>query len=1067
MRQILIGLKDAAIHAGNDPSRGDRVPSGAAGGKTTRPLWKRPHQHTLRAYLQERAVAYADSETSMTENIDIASLLKRPEGETLDFKATNYNLSDSKSKRSFAKDLTSLANTPRDGDAYLILGVKEQGDGSYKPLGINKPVDDADLQSVAESLLTPCPRFQHQVIRHGGVLLELITIPIGRSPVAPKRTLDNGFTEGTIYFRRGSQNAVASMDKVRHIVEWFQGQISLAEFNEKTTFLHKNLDADALLRGPVQALDLTSDVEEAAQSFASNAPAEAAIHYARVAEKLRDRFPGHAARFDQLRATALREAGKPDESHDVLMKLAIRSLFERVEPQLSPEVRRGLEELYDEVDEVRRARGGALIYFGRCHEHAGALQRLAECFDNLDSDDEYAPFIAVLLAEAALATSDFQTVLDRRESLQKAGARGDTSIGLRVRAALGDAGVDDVWPTLIKEAEALRFPAPEGTYVCLRGARWCARNGQIDKAESLYRVAIKLGSEAGLDLDVENALWSLTTLYALDFPSVELFETNRMALSIEGSHSYVKANSRTPLRSFQYIVIGKWPDARLWTQYWLLESIRSGCLRDELEAHANLARIFDQVNEPLLALEHAVLGGSQELVKELALKVGEWPEFLANMVSSDAPWVRRAAFLALEYVGDFAPPEVARGLVPVLRNRLCIDADDDREIPILLKALGAIILEATDDDLEQLIPILEQAAEREPDRYRHTDPGVMTIAARLYRFRPTFRQQAAAILGEMAVGAHTGEWARTLEACGDDTRDLIEAIERVADREELDLARPLSELGYLTASTHALWSQRLQSVADHPLGTRSEHRLGIKYDVPVEFLREQDSAVVLGYIDKLVAIGSNDGELAVNRAAAFGAAANVIDVLSCDEKKLIFDRVRPFAEQSLHVSEMDRHQSGTQHLLSRFRVNFGGAANVQGAAGWLWARAATGPEECSLVVEIVEGWLRSDDSILQQTAASILTLPNFSSSEVQHIELAKHKDPSVRSLAARMAVTQSNLETTAFEQLASDPDRRVRIEVALALQSVRSMAPDLYERIRARLKTDSSAIVRVCASTLL
>ena len=731
----------------------------------------------------------------MTEPRDISSLLKRPEGETLDFKANNYDLSDKGNKRSFAKDLASLANTPRDGDAYLVLGVAEQGDGSYKPLGINKPVDDADLQSVAESLLTPCPRFQHQVIRYGAVQLELITVPIGWSPVVPKKTDGGGFVEGTIYFRRGSQNAVALIEDRRRIWAWFLGQISLAEFNEKTTFSRKNLDADALLLGPVQALGLTSDVEEAAQSFASNAPAEAAVHYARVAEKLRDRFPEHADRFEQLRATALREAGKPAESHDLLMKLAIRSLFERSEPQLSPEVRRGLEELHDEVDEVRQERGGALIHFGMCHEYAGALQRLAECFDNLDSDDEYAPFIAVLLAEAALADRDFQTVLDRCESLQKAGARGDPSIKLRGRAALGDAGVDKVWPNLIRETESLRFQAAEGTYVCLRGARWCAWNGQLDKAESLYRLAMKLGSEAELDLDVENALWSLNVLYALDFPSVELFETNQMALSIEGSHSYVKANSRTPLRSFQYIVIGKWPDARLWTQYWLLESIRSGCLRDELEAHTNLARIFDQANYPLLALEHAVLGGSQELVKELALKVSEWPEFLANMVRSDAPWVRRAAFLALEYVGDFALPEVARGLVPALRNRLCLDADDDREMPILLKALGAIILEATDDDLGQLIPILEQAAEREPDTYRHTDSGVMAIAARLYRFRPTFRQQAASILGEMAVGALMGEWARTLKAYGGDKRELIEAVERVAEREKLDLARPLSELG--------------------------------------------------------------------------------------------------------------------------------------------------------------------------------------------------------------------------------------------------------------------------------
>ena len=363
---------------------------------------------------------------------------------------------------------------------------------------------------------------------HGGVHLGLITIPIGRSPVAPKKTMGDGFTEGTIYFRRGSQNAPASIDEVKHIFDWFGDQISLAEYTalsgERAASSRRRLDGEALLLGPVQALDLTSDVEEAAQNFASNAFAAAADNYAGIADKLRERFPKYADRFDQLHASALKSAGNTAASHDLLMNLAMRALFERAEPQISPRVKHDLEDLYDEVDEIRRARGGAPIYFGMCHENAWALKRLAECFDGLDLDDEYAPFIAVLLAEAALADRDFQIVLDRRESLQKAGARGDTSIELRVRIALGDAGVDDVWPDLIKKAEALRFQGAEGTYICLRGARWCAWNGQLDKAESLYRLAMKLGSEMGLDLDVENALWSLNALYALDFPSVELFE---------------------------------------------------------------------------------------------------------------------------------------------------------------------------------------------------------------------------------------------------------------------------------------------------------------------------------------------------------------------------------------------------------------------------------------------------------------------------------------------------------------------------------------------------------------
>ena len=188
------------------------------------------------------------------------------------------------------------------------------------------------------------------------------------------------------------------------------------------------------------------------------------------------------------------------------------------------------------------------------------------------------------------------------------------------------------------------------------------------------------------------------------------------------------------------------------------------------------------------------------------------------MVASKAPWVRQSALLALEYVGDLAPADSACRLVPELLGQLHESAGDARVAPALLKALGTLILEATDNDLEQLMPYLEEYAAREPETYRLTDPGVMTLAARLYRFRPTFRQQAAAILGEMAIGSHTGEWSRALDECGDDTGELIEAFERISERENIDLAHSLSDLGHLTNGTRAVWLQRLQFVADHPLG---------------------------------------------------------------------------------------------------------------------------------------------------------------------------------------------------------------------------------------------------------
>ena len=94
----------------------------------------------------------------MTDDVDISTLLSRPESKTLDFKAKGYDLSNRRDKRAFAKDLASLVNTPREGDAHIVLGVKKRLDGTPELLGLDKAIDDSDLQTIAGNLLAGCGR---------------------------------------------------------------------------------------------------------------------------------------------------------------------------------------------------------------------------------------------------------------------------------------------------------------------------------------------------------------------------------------------------------------------------------------------------------------------------------------------------------------------------------------------------------------------------------------------------------------------------------------------------------------------------------------------------------------------------------------------------------------------------------------------------------------------------------------------------------------------------------------------------------------------------------------------
>ena len=186
----------------------------------------------------------------MTDRSELlSSLLRRPESETLDFKATGLAFLRSETgtsdrderKRDFAKDLASLANTPRDEDAYLVLGVKEHRDGTKDPCGLDgqdRHVDDANLQSVAQSLLNNCPRFLYEMVEYQGVFLGLVTIPPDLSaPCTPKTTIDNGFRENVVYFRRGSQNAEASsVDDQRRIWGFWLGGTSQPPADDDNQF---------------------------------------------------------------------------------------------------------------------------------------------------------------------------------------------------------------------------------------------------------------------------------------------------------------------------------------------------------------------------------------------------------------------------------------------------------------------------------------------------------------------------------------------------------------------------------------------------------------------------------------------------------------------------------------------------------------------------------------------------------------------------------------------------------------------------------------------------------------
>ena len=159
----------------------------------------------------------------MLSKEQFVALLQRLEDETLDFKQETYNLSEDHKKLALVKDVLCMANTPRDVDSHIVLGVKKHPDGKTDLLGIDSHLDDADIQSQFSERTHPVPRLNYESIAYEGKVFGVIIVPPNRiGPCVPVRDYGGTLRQRQIYFRRGTKNDLANPEDVRRICAWIE-----------------------------------------------------------------------------------------------------------------------------------------------------------------------------------------------------------------------------------------------------------------------------------------------------------------------------------------------------------------------------------------------------------------------------------------------------------------------------------------------------------------------------------------------------------------------------------------------------------------------------------------------------------------------------------------------------------------------------------------------------------------------------------------------------------------------------------------------------------------------------
>ena len=158
----------------------------------------------------------------MVQDVELLTeLLTQMEGSSLDFKRDQYKLDSDKQKASFVKDIVCMANTPREGPAYIVVGVSERNGSPDQVIGISEHPDPATFQNLVNGRTNKLLRFAYREIRYMGVNVGLFEIPVDKRsvPIMARRTVES-FKSGVTYTRRSAQNYEADDMEIRRIIEW-------------------------------------------------------------------------------------------------------------------------------------------------------------------------------------------------------------------------------------------------------------------------------------------------------------------------------------------------------------------------------------------------------------------------------------------------------------------------------------------------------------------------------------------------------------------------------------------------------------------------------------------------------------------------------------------------------------------------------------------------------------------------------------------------------------------------------------------------------------------------------
>ena len=804
-----------------------------------------------------------------------------------------------------------------------------------------------------------------------------------------------------------------------------------------------SIASDAIIRGPILQMGLSSDYEQA-KSILETDPLEAATILEGIAEEIGNTpFAAYAVQLRREQASALEAAGQIERSFRIRLDTAWQ-LVDSTDLWTAIVILRQIDSsevaLPDDLD--RSARALAAVVQLRS-EHTGSLDELAARFDQMREGDLHRHTAAIALVEECIAARRTDIVRSRITTLNRLAEtqpsdKTSQMVTARILMSIADATGD--WEQLAITARE-RYAPPITSLILARNARYNALASKLKISMSRYLDAIARSTDEQMYGDAISWLYALRTVrsYSSSFTG-DINDSHRLAQATEtqGIERVLAANNARA-HAMRTLLNKKWPDALEASRRYLWHSVTTASWTEEFEANELIGDVFAATGRPLDAARHYIRAGHRKKAEKLGARLAEESLDLSIDMLGDPYWERAAAYKLVAQGGDLLTETSATAWVCAALNDTIANITDLYSRNMFganaFEAFSALSDAASEEDADRFIQFAAQLVSRRPDSYQITDEyhirALMGIAKKNIELRKAALRQAL----ELLLVTKRPVWDAFFEE-----EELIQLEVPLVEELLKDPAASGNEMACLglifaganTSPVSAYARQRLAAVTAERVHEPGVQHIGTNLTTDAALVSVLDLIKRETFVREMMARASDKQEPSMNRGEALLAATQLIDDLEPATKSEIFEITIGFAQGEYDHGVTNPFEISNDPL-SRFRINIG-LHSLRPMGLRCAACCAITAEQIDKVRDLAIDLLSSGDhKVSSYVAEALLELPSGLTAETVEL-LSTYRDEWIRAVAAVEWGKSIELELSTGQRLAKDPSALVRRSLAMALQ---------------------------------